>query len=118
MQSLIRSKSAGVTGGRGTAGAGPGRELLYSPNGMCVSSTFSCHPGPTHSYTVHSEVGVGMHRDRRLVVEGHPSLPVGVVLVPLRDKDRCRFGLVRSAEGLLQEHQEVCALGVWPRHGL
>ena len=28
MQSLIRSKSAGVTGGRGTAGAGPGRDLL------------------------------------------------------------------------------------------
>ena len=31
MQSLIRSKSAGVTGGRGTAGAGPGRDLLYIP---------------------------------------------------------------------------------------
>ena len=30
MQSLIRSKSAGVTGGRGTAGAGPGRDLLYA----------------------------------------------------------------------------------------
>ena len=30
MQSLIRSKSAGVTGGGGTAGAGPGRDLLYS----------------------------------------------------------------------------------------
>ena len=29
MQSLIRSKSAGVTGRRGTAGAGPGRDLLY-----------------------------------------------------------------------------------------
>ena len=29
MQSLIRSKSAGVTGGRGTAGVGPGRDLLY-----------------------------------------------------------------------------------------
>ena len=31
MQSLIRSESAGVTGGRGTAGAGPGRDLLYRP---------------------------------------------------------------------------------------
>ena len=31
MQSLIRSKSAGVTGGRGTAGAGHGRDLLYHP---------------------------------------------------------------------------------------
>ena len=30
MQSLIRSKSAGVTGERGTAEAGPGRDLLYS----------------------------------------------------------------------------------------
>ena len=29
MQSLIRSKSAGVTRGRGTAGAGLGRDLLY-----------------------------------------------------------------------------------------
>ena len=29
MQSLIRSKSAGVTGGRGTAGAGPGRVGTY-----------------------------------------------------------------------------------------
>ena len=32
MQSLIRSKSAGVTGGRGTAGAGPGRDLLQVYN--------------------------------------------------------------------------------------
>ena len=29
MQALIRSKSAGITGGGGTAGAGPGRDLLY-----------------------------------------------------------------------------------------
>ena len=59
-----------------------------------------------------------MHRDRRLVVEGHPPLPVGVILVPLLVQDRCRFGLVCSVEGLLQEPQEVCALAVWPRHGL
>ena len=59
-----------------------------------------------------------MHRDPRLVVEGHPPLPVGVILVPLRVQDRCRFGLVRSAEGLLQEPKEVCALGVRPGHGL
>ena len=39
MQSLIRSKSAGVTGGRGKAGAGPGRDLLYqlsSPGALHV----------------------------------------------------------------------------------
>ena len=54
---------------------------------------------------------MGMHRDRRLVVEGHPPLPVGVIFVPLRLQDRCRFGLVRSAEGLLQEPQEVRAFG-------
>ena len=35
-----------------------------------------------------------MHRDRRLVVEGHTLLPVGVVFVPLWVQDRCRFGLV------------------------
>ena len=27
MQALIRSKSAGIIGGRGTAGAGPGKDL-------------------------------------------------------------------------------------------
>ena len=38
MQSLIRSKSAGVTGGRGTAGAGPGRDLLETyQKGIIVS---------------------------------------------------------------------------------
>ena len=37
MQSLIRSKSAGVTGGRGTAGGGPGRDLLY-----CLGLLFMC----------------------------------------------------------------------------
>ena len=46
MQSLIRSKSAGVTGGRGTAGAGPGRDLLYRPSfdgglGRCTGAV-SC----------------------------------------------------------------------------
>ena len=29
MQTLGRSRTMGVTGGRGTAGAGPGRDLLY-----------------------------------------------------------------------------------------
>ena len=33
MQSLIRSKSAGATGGRGTAVAGPGRDLLQDEQG-------------------------------------------------------------------------------------
>ena len=42
MQSLIRSKSAGVTGGRGTAGAGPGRDLLY----FVVSVAGCLCPGP------------------------------------------------------------------------
>ena len=68
--------------------------------------------------TVHSGIGMGMHRDRRFVVEGHPPLPVGVILVSLRVQDRWLFGLVRSAEDLLQKPQEVCALGVWPRNGL
>ena len=36
MQSLVRSKTMGVTGngGRGTAGAGPGRNLLYGSRGL------------------------------------------------------------------------------------
>ena len=36
MQSLIRSKSAEVTGERGTAGAGPGRDLLYQTCTTCI----------------------------------------------------------------------------------
>ena len=99
-----------------------GKSLVFCPNGTCVSSMFSCRTGPTHSYAPRRpstpRSGMGMHRDRRLVVEGHPPLPVGVMLVPLRVQDRCRFGLVHFAEGLVQEPQEVCALGVWPRHGL
>ena len=39
MQSLIRSKSAGVTGGRGTAGAGPSRDLLYGSRGVPPAPT-------------------------------------------------------------------------------
>ena len=36
MQNLVRSKTVGVTGngGRGTAGAGPGRDLLYGSRGV------------------------------------------------------------------------------------
>ena len=36
MQTLVRSKTLGVTGygGRGTAGAGPGRDLLYGSRGV------------------------------------------------------------------------------------
>ena len=36
MQNLMRSKTIGVTGngGRGTAGAGPGRDLLYGSRGV------------------------------------------------------------------------------------
>ena len=26
------------------------KSLVSSPNGTCVSSTFSCQPGPTHSH--------------------------------------------------------------------
>ena len=52
-----------------------------------------------------------MHRDRRLVVEGHPPLPVGVIFVPLQVQDWCQFGLVRSAEGLLQETPGGLRLG-------
>ena len=41
MQSLIRSKSAGVTGGRGTAGAGSGRDLLYRETSESKARTHS-----------------------------------------------------------------------------
>ena len=36
MQNVVRSKTIGVTGdgGRGRAGAGPGRELLYGSRGV------------------------------------------------------------------------------------
>ena len=39
MQNLVRSKTIGVTGngGRGTAGAGPGRDLLYNVYGVVIA---------------------------------------------------------------------------------
>ena len=46
MQSLIRSKPAGVTGGRGTAGAGPGRDLLYGSRGVPAPYRRTGHLGP------------------------------------------------------------------------
>ena len=49
MQSLIRSKSAGVTGGRGTAGAGPGRDLLYGSKGVPAAPTYP-RPGDLGPY--------------------------------------------------------------------
>ena len=49
---------------------------------------------------VYSEVGVGVYRDRCLVFEGHPSLPVSMVFVPLLVRDWRWFELKRPAEGL------------------
>ena len=49
MQSLIRSKSAGVTGGRGTAGARPGRDLLYGSRGVPAAPTYG-RPGDLGPY--------------------------------------------------------------------
>ena len=54
MQSLIRSKSAGVTGGRGTAGAGPGRDLHYRVDlGSLLATnhlTLVVHDGPLKAH--------------------------------------------------------------------
>ena len=49
MQALIRSKSAGITGGRGTAGAGPGRDLLYGSRGLPAAPTYR-RPGDLGPY--------------------------------------------------------------------
>ena len=49
MQALIRSKSAGTTGGRGTAGAGPGRDLLYGSRGVPAAPTCR-RPGESGPY--------------------------------------------------------------------
>ena len=49
MQALIRSKSAGITGGRGTAGAGPGRDLLYGSRGLPAAPT-NRRPGDLGPY--------------------------------------------------------------------
>ena len=55
-----------------------------------------------------------MHRDRCIVVAGHPSLPVGVVFVPLR----VWFGMAHRMKGLFKEPKDVCSLGLWAGHGL
>ena len=43
---------------------------------------------------------VGVYRDQCLVVEGHASLLMGLVFVPLWFPDRRWFGLVCPAEAL------------------
>ena len=47
MQNLVRSNTIGVTGngGRGTAGASPGRDLLYVLRVQCPGPLGSCSPG-------------------------------------------------------------------------
>ena len=60
---LVRSSSVGAAFGSPMMMVGARRErrryarlrasrksFVSSSNGTCVSSTFSCHPGPTHSY--------------------------------------------------------------------
>ena len=44
-----QSKSAGVTGGRATAGAGPGRDLLYGSKGVPAAPTYR-RPGDLGPY--------------------------------------------------------------------
>ena len=61
---------------------------------------------------------MGMHRDQSLVVEGHHLVQEDMVIVLLRVKDQCWFGLVRFAEALLQKSKDVCALRMQPGHGL
>ena len=48
MQNLVRSKTIRVTGsgGRGTAGAGPGRDLLYGSRGLPAPYRRSGDLGP------------------------------------------------------------------------
>ena len=47
MQNLVRSKTIGVTenGGRGTAGAGPGRDLLYRLSLLGMAEKLGCSGG-------------------------------------------------------------------------
>ena len=47
MQALIRSKSAGITGGRGTAGAGP----YYQ--GLALIGTTTADTTPRHFSSAH-----------------------------------------------------------------
>ena len=72
MQSLIRSKSAGVTGGRGTAGAGPGRDLLW--NNRHSVPTHIPIPGPTLSV---AGWGGGSNTTHALLSPDPETLPMG-----------------------------------------
>ena len=84
MQSLIRSKSAGVTGGRGTAGAGPGRDLLYGSRGVPAARTYR-RPGDLGPY------------------EPCPSMPGCVLWTRWRPRRRLEPEKSRDA----QEHGEL-----------
>ena len=67
MQSLILSKSAGVTGGRGTAGAGPGTDLSLFTDASGESAVTPITGGATLQLT-HSEGQY--HMDHRM---GHTT---------------------------------------------
>ena len=79
MQNLVRSKTIGVTGngGRGTAGAGPGRDLLYGSRGVkrypetMAHGPEACEPShplwpmarrPVSRHTRAEAVDTGCHR--------------------------------------------------------
>ena len=117
MQALIRSKSAGITGGRGTAGAGPGRDLLYwaplkwlTPGqcrGSMVHSTrLTTHPtlGPIGKAHI---VGSWVHLRAQVKKIGSPDYPFYVAWVhglvdnycrktPQSKPGQCRGSMVQS----------------------
>ena len=90
MQSLIRSKSAGVTGGRGTAGAGPGRDLLY----------FGLSP-ILRALDAKKQI-VGTHRSRQHNLQ-HPCAPKYAIF----HENRPKMALFLSNIGFLALYKQL-----------
>ena len=97
MQALIRSKSAGVTGGRGTAGAGPCRDLLNGSRGVPAAPTYR-RPGDLGPY----EPCPGTPRVR--IVDAMETTPE----IGAREEPRCS-GAWRTPE--VEAREEMTTFG-------
>ena len=78
MQALIRSKSAGITGGRGTAGAGPGRDGSPRPHPPRGERAAPSHVGGYRTRPPPPKASQTEHATEAGHQEGHG--PIGTAL--------------------------------------
>ena len=79
MQNLVRSKTIGVTGngGRGTAGAGPGRALLYGSRGLPAPYRRTADLGPHEPCSRTPRVQTWKPKKKEDAQDGEPLWDMG-----------------------------------------